>query len=785
MSVKEYLDRKNWKTIAELNIPKQTGKHHDFRNLNLSDKSLDLLQHFKGGIYRHQKIAIETFNDGLDVCLTTGTASGKSLVFQTCAIELLAKNPDARILAIYPLKALGSEQEGRWKQTLKKAGIAVSVGRIDGGVPVRNRTEIIEDSRVLIVTPDIIHAWLLSNMRKTAVLTFLKQMEMVVVDEAHNYKGVFGSNAAFLFRRLNHAVNQLGGKTRYIAASATLNNPKSHLKNLIGKDFHVIGKDKDSSPKNANHIMLLETPDQDILPSMANLMRFLAEDTDHRFITFMDTRKQTEYLAAITVWQHNNQAKDKSTGCRRQDEIEVYPYRAGYEEEDRQMIQGKLADGKLKGVISTSALEMGIDLPYLDLCILYGVPSSATSFFQRIGRVGRHKEGTTLIINNRSILCESIFREPSLLFNMPFNESSLYLQNKRIQYIHSLCLTKLNGELDTINSVSGREKNGSETEMDFPAGFAELCQNKKNGGIPQELQTMKSQAGNKPHYVFPLRNLGLQYQVKLQQGSVQKLLGSLSTEQLLREAYPGAIYYYQARSYRVYRINHDRRTVDVKRENKYLTKPILLPPRIIPNQTEGNVFVSARFGETNVVECNLLIQESVIGYQEQCVPNKIGHLYPLEKGPIIYEQDMFSQSYFTSGVLFYHEALNNEKVNCSLLSNILYESYLSVIPFERFDISFGHGLQKVEHQSCEKEKRFLAIHDKTYGSLRLTSRLTEAEIIRKTIAKALEIAVHDRRFRLNDETLCALRSIQFSFESDSLSDRAALNARPQSPRGDP
>jgi DEAD/DEAH box helicase domain-containing protein len=756
MNIKEYIESQSWRLVEEFIIPERIGKLCDVTNLGFSNSSLNLLNHFKGGIYGHQKEAMEAFNDGMDVCLATGTASGKSLVFQTCAIELLSKQCDARILAIYPLKALGNEQEAKWEESLQKAEMNCTVGRIDGGVSMSERVSIVEKSRILVVTPDIIHSWVLPNIAEPAIGNFLKQIRLTVVDEAHTYNGVFGSNTAYLLRRLNYAISAFGGHNQYIAASATLKKPDVHLKNLIGRDFYVIDSTKDTSPKNANRIVLLDFMAKNIFLSTAKLMSFIANETEHRFIAFTDNRKQAEYLASLAAGELNGDSAGEHS---------ILPYRAGYEEDDRQKIQSRLTDGNLKGIVSTSALEMGIDLPHLDICILFGIPRSATSFHQRIGRVGRHKEGTTIVINNQTAFCKKIFRNPSDLSVMPLNDSSLYLQNKRIQYIHFLCFMIPNGEYDTLDSVARKNESVSLSDSDLPSEFVTFFKSEKEGKIPPELHNIKTQAGKTPHYVFPLRSIGSQYRIILKRVDRCDYLGTLSQEQLMKEAYPGAVYYYQAKSYRVCSVKHEMRTVYVEKERKCITNPIYQSTTITPKLLAENVDNSIRFAKGRAIECELYITDSIFGYQEEVASKKKDYFYPLNSGSIVYKNKSFSQDYVSTGVLLFHEELNKFRVRNNILSRIIFESFLLTIPFERSEIGFGCGRVEKNGNLNELGQGFIAIYDRTFGSLRLTSHLVKLNVLKKTISNALALLKDESRFNINEETFDALRNISRSLKA--------------------
>ena len=357
------------------------------KDISLAAMTLGLID-VHPGVYRHQKEALRLFLEGNNVCLATSTASGKSLVFHLCAAESIAARPDSKILAIYPAKSLTEEQSKRWKQAFRSIDADVSVGKIDGSVKgAKTRMKILEKCGVIVMTPDVVHAWLLKSVDSSKVQKFLRNLRLLVVDEAHVYTGAFGSHAAFMFRRLKHLILKCGGKTQILAASATICKPDGHVRKLLGEDVVVVDHNFDSSGSHALEINLVNPPDtQKLLDHMAAMLTYAAHNIDGQFIAFVDSRKQAEFTAALIERAGEGE--------------KVRPYRAGYEEEDRNEIQRSLFDGNLKGVVSTNALELGIDIPGVSLGILVGIPSSGTSLRQRMGRIGRHHSGRVVVVND-------------------------------------------------------------------------------------------------------------------------------------------------------------------------------------------------------------------------------------------------------------------------------------------------------------------------------------------------------------------------------------------------
>lgn len=779
-----------WTTVETLSTEGKAAENFSINDLPVSGSSKTLLLSLTpNGIYRHQKEAIQAFLNGQNVCLATGTASGKSLAFQIAAIEQLAKDPTAKVIAIYPMKALGREQAERWENVLKKANVPnAEIGIIDGSVSRNYRAEILRRSQVVVFTPDVMHAWLLSSLTDKAVLQFLRKVSLIVVDEVHVYSGVFGSNSAFLFRRLQHIFQILNSPIRYVCASATISDPQKHLRNLFGLEFTLITKDSDSSPKHPLDIHFCIPPSSDLLTELAKLIAAIAK-TSLRFIAFADSRKQVELITSILTRPKDDELPstdtEEDTVSNRKlvpeekdaiddesdsdddgdflDKLNILPYRAGYEESDRNKIQHRLSQGKLSGVISTSALELGIDIPYLDVCILIGVPKSATSLQQRIGRIGRHAKGDVLVINTGDVYDQAIFANPPSFLNRPLAESTLYLDNIYIQYIHALCLARLGGEHDTVTNNRHTDAEFS-SPINFPDNFITICNQERSGQLPKDLQSKKVEAGDNPNYAFPLRDVESQFKIEHKTPFRTNSLGSISYRQLMREAYPGGIYYYATQPYRVYRVNLKGRQIQVKKTKKYTTKPQKLPTLIFPNLTDENIFRGYRNGELISLECNLQVTEALNGITEKRGSTQSAYSYPLPKElGFFFDQNLFSRNFFTSGVIISHPALEEEKVDCGLIAELLFEALLLLIPFEKQDLDFASDKFRAGIESLVfKGNRFIAIYDQTYGSLRLSGRFLDNNSVYAILKEARTLADKQDVLQINRETLSTLDKMVIS-----------------------
>ena len=290
----------------------------------------------------------------------------------------------------------------------------------------------------------------------------------------------------------------------------------------------------------------------DLTTPLSELILHLAKN-ERRFMAFFDSRKSAEQVGSVVQRELHDAEDDPDDNFAHLEHGLILPYRAGYEAEHRALIQRRLSEGTLAGVLCTSAMELGLDIPGLDVVVLVGVPHSGTSLHQRIGRVGRGAPGLVIVVHTGSVVDDLVFAEPASLLTRPLNESAIYLESARVQYIHSMCLARQGGEHDLAVRSAGRVGNVPlEPIRPWPEGFQALCDSERAGAVRVDLRDMRRDVQDaEPAHVFPLRDVESQFNVELKVHREIKRLGSLSHAQVMREAYPGAVYYYAGRPYRV------------------------------------------------------------------------------------------------------------------------------------------------------------------------------------------------------------------------------------------
>ena len=383
-------------------------------------------------LWSHQAEAIHAAWAGPTI-VTTGTASGKSLCFQLPTLDVLCRDARARALYLYPTKALAQDQARALNAfNVKNARLAI----YDGDTPREQRSAIRRNSNVVLTNPDMLHLGILPN--HPAWGNFLSNLAIVVVDEAHVYRGVFGSHVANVLRRLRRIAAAYGTAPRFVMTSATIGNPGELAERLSGlDDFTVI--DKDGSPVTKRTIAMWNPPVTDeklgtrrsVLAEAADLLAELVSN-QARTIVFMKSRKAVELMAKFTQLAledlgHADLAK------------RVAPYRAGYTPQQRRELERKLVDGELLGVVSTDALELGIDIGSLDAAICVTFPGTVASLRQQWGRAGRRGRGLAVYVAGDDALDQFFCRHPDEFLDRPVENAILDHENEQIHAQHVLC----------------------------------------------------------------------------------------------------------------------------------------------------------------------------------------------------------------------------------------------------------------------------------------------------------------------------------------------------------
>jgi DEAD/DEAH box helicase domain-containing protein len=372
-------------------------------------------------LYVHQAQAWETARRGESLIVTTGTASGKTLAFNLPVLNALAREPKDRALYLYPTKALAQDQ-ARALAALAVPGVRAAI--YDGDTPTERRSQIRKWANLVLTNPDMLHIGVLP--RHDLWADVLHNLRYVVVDEAHVYRGVFGSHVANVLRRLRRLARVYGSDPQFLLASATIANPGELAQALLGFGVTAIGDD--AAPRAERTIALWnpELLDAELgirASALGDAARIMAElvRRDLRTICFAKSRKQAELIHRMTA-----DRVDPATAKR------LAPYRAGYTPQQRREIERRLVEGELLGVAATDALELGIDIGLLDCAISVGFPGTIASLRQQWGRAGRRGHGLAVLVASEDALDQYFMREPEKLLERRVEAAILDHANPRV-----------------------------------------------------------------------------------------------------------------------------------------------------------------------------------------------------------------------------------------------------------------------------------------------------------------------------------------------------------------
>ena len=715
--VKRILESSEFSVVEQFSIPGQNAKYERVpRFLYQSPVGPYLDDRFPSGLWSHQSKALEELGSGNNVVTSTSTASGKSLVFRALAFHQVLTDPECRIIVFYPLRALIEDQLRGWREMAAGLGLDENiVGRIDGTVkPLELREQVLATARIVVMTPDVLQAWLMYRLTMPTVTSFVGNVSTLVMDEAHTLEGVFGSNFALLIRRLLAARLQIIGdrgdrKVQMVAATATISSPEAHMNSLTGDEFVKVDHDADGAQYHERLVAHIAAPDGNELEVAQQLQeRIITNGHKGEFITFVDSRKGVETLAMST---------ENILGGESQSQV-VSSYRAGYTAEDRRKIETDLRAGRIKGVVSTSALELGIDFPNLAVGFNVGVPATRKAYRQRLGRVGRNGAGAFILVAS-----PNEFRQYGTTFkeyhDMSVEPSYLYLNNRFMQFAHGRCIVD---ERDALAAPSKLPINVS-----WPDGFKDVYAAAKPGGNrPREFDAIAELGGDTPHHGYPLRNIGEpNFQIKLSEDSDP--LGDLSWSQALRESYPGATYFHNMQPYYVaaWQVQRFSQPYIRVRQTQYgrITRPRIttwINAGITSDDIlEGNLL---RSEDGFLAECQMQITEKVEGFHDVQSGEFRSYRELQQRNPYMKTR---SRNFRTSGVIFciQHDWFKSHAIR-SNFADKLRDIFVREFSISPHDIgSSASNISVLDADGNKKRSGCVTVFDQTYGSLRFTEQL--------------------------------------------------------------
>lgn len=581
---------------------------------NLNEKIITYLDKKGVKLYTHQAEAYEAIKNDENVIITTPTASGKTLAFNLPIMETMIEDKDATALYIYPAKALSNDQLHVLENLERELEVKINPRTYDGDTPRDEKRGIRDKSRIVLTNPYQLHLILSWHHQWTR---FYKNLKYIVIDESHYYKGVFGSNVAFLIKRLKRIANFYGSYPQFILSSATLANPLELANRLTGEEFVLV--DHDASPSGEKDFILYN-PFKNYRRNKVNMQNApsVHMETENIFmymmlkgiqtLCFTVSRKTTELIA---MWAKKDMTQIKGKLAHR-----IAAYRAGYRPEERREIEDGLKSGKYLGVTCTNALELGINIGSLDAVIISGYPGTMISTWQQSGRAGRsNQKSLAILIAFENQLDQYFMNNPKFFFDKPHENAIIDLTNPILQEAHILCAAK---ELPIKSGEVYKYFNLNEDILDELVLKKDLHKNIRgdymypyddNPALDHSLDQISGQE-------FKVMNNG-------------RLLESMERSQVYREAHEGAILINKGDTYVVNSVNLNSGYVNVAQKTVDYHTMVL-------NKTEINIekkLSKTKYGNLTIHFGELTVSEDYYKYKKMQFSKAIG-TYPLDLPPL-------------------------------------------------------------------------------------------------------------------------------------------------------
>jgi len=558
-------------------------------------------------LYAHQARAIDLVRAGRHVAVATPTASGKTLTYLLPVLEEVIRNPDSRAIFLYPLKALAQDQ----KKAIDELTAALppsarpTCAIYDGDTTSHFRRKIRDNPpQILITNPEMLHLSLLPGHESWS--TLFAGLSHVVVDEMHTYRGVMGSHMAHVFRRLLRVCARFGASPGFIFCSATIGNPGELAASLTGLPVETVTTS--GAPAGARHFLFIN-PEQSAATTAVMLLA-AALKRGLRTIVYTQSRKMTEL---ISLWIGERAGPYAAR---------VSAYRSGFLPEERRSIEAAMASGELLAVVSTSALELGIDIGGLDLCILCGYPGSVMSAWQRGGRVGRAlRESAVVMIAGEDALDQYFMRHPDDFFDRPPECAVINPDNPVIAARHLECAA---AELPLVSGEPFCASPAMRQAMAVLEAKGLLLRSKDGGRI--------FAARKRPHRDINLRGTGGQFTIEAD-GAV---IGRIDEMRAYKETHPGAVYIHRGVSYLVEALEIPERRVRVVpgKVDYYTRARGQKATEILEVLDETDV------RGTPVFLGRLKVTETVTGYERRAVHGgQLLSIVPLDLPPMVFETE--------------------------------------------------------------------------------------------------------------------------------------------------
>ena len=531
-------------------------------------------------LFSHQATALQTLAAGENVVVTTSTSSGKTWIYALQIARNHLANPDATALCLYPMKALTRDQEASLNDKLRQDWeLDVHVGTYDGDTTREQKQRVREQANVILTNPAGLNAYLPRHNKDRGWHRFYSNLELVVIDEAHEYSGVTGTHVAWILRRLRRLLAYYDADPQFVITTATIGNPAAHATQLTGADFTVV--DEDGSPRGARDVVLwrppLEAedlhehaPDDDPIADFEQARRSSGAEaaavTAHlagnglQTLQFSGARQGTEIGA--------KQVARAASDSHRTGYVDVEPYHAGLGKQQRRAVENKLKRASVDAVVSTNALELGIDIGSVDATVADSYPGTKQSFWQQVGRAGRGtSEALSVLVGGQDAMDAYILENPSYLFDDDTVEDAVVsIDNDRV-YADHLLAAAAERPLTAADSeyLGGDQRLREMTTMWQEAGVLEQAADLDAGGVTYT-------GAARPQSRLSLYGTGgTEYTVTCSNGEIDH--DPVAEERAFRDYHEGALFLHAGQQYQVVDLDrtghHPTITVEAVQTDEY------------------------------------------------------------------------------------------------------------------------------------------------------------------------------------------------------------------------
>ncbi len=567
---------------------------------DLSDKGIHELYAFQSECY-------DAASDGYNVTVVSPTASGKSLAFQLPVLDHLLQHPGATALFLYPTKALIENQLAKLKE-MGRCMRRINTAVYDGDTDPDTRRQLRKYARLLLSNPDSLHYSILPYHESWS--RFLRELAFVVIDEGHYYHGVLGSHMALVLRRLRRLANFYGAHPVFIVASATIDDPGIFSSRLTGELVRPV--EPEGAPEGTRTLLLFNPK---IVDKENNIRKSVMKETlwlfqravqeDIRTIVFTKSRQEAELLYKYV--RDAGEVKGQRLGER------VATYRAGYLPAVRRGIEHRLSSGELTGVITTNALELGIDIGHLDVSITAGYPGSITSLFQQMGRAGRERDHSlSVFVASSNPLDQYVVQTPAFLSSHHFGTPSINPDNEHILSAHLRCAAY---ELPLRQDVDAEY---------FGPSYAPVVEHLMKEDRLRARNTLLISSETYPHRFVNLRTLS-DKRYHIVNSADGQTLEEADAYKVIEEFYPGAIFLHQGDSYLVTDNDHEQQVVHaVPATQNYYTNAIIRSDVTVQQELQHR-----DYGDIGLSFGKVIVSEQTVGFIKKSfhVETEIGREY--------------------------------------------------------------------------------------------------------------------------------------------------------------